>query len=116
MVQKDAFWFLNMEVVEMEQSKQTMTGFGKVGGQGSAMEEESVLGGGTEEGRKRGKWGSGWVGKGARLAYILIFYLGLIQLAFSRIVFLALFSLLSFSSPCVLINPHTFNHSLHNNS
>ena len=49
----------------MEQSKQNMTGFGRVGEQGSAMEEESVLGGGTE-GRKRGKWGSGWVGKGAR--------------------------------------------------
>ena len=83
----------------MEQSKQNMTGFGRVGEQGSAMEEESVLGGGTEEGRKRGKWGSGWVGKGARLPHLLIFYLSLIQLAFSRIVSLALFSLLSFLPP-----------------
>ena len=44
----------------MEQSKQTMTGFGKVGGQGSAMEEESVLGGGTEEGRGASGVVDGW--------------------------------------------------------
>ena len=96
----------------MEQSKQNTAGFGRVGEQGSAVQEESVFGGGTEEGRKRGESGSGWVGNGARLPYILTFYLSLIQLAFSRIVSLALFSLLSFSCPCVLINPHTFNHSL----
>ena len=39
----------------MEQSKQNTTGFGRVGEQGSAVQEESVLGGGTEEGRKRGE-------------------------------------------------------------